>query len=61
VKTHVSNYKLIGYLYDNTEVIEKRHIDELVYLTIRVHRNNLKQIDAMLKASASVKHAAADL
>jgi GTP-binding protein HflX len=60
VRTHVSNYKLIGYLYDNTEVIEKKHIDELVYLTIRVHRNNIKQLDAMLKASASMKHAAAD-
>jgi GTPase len=32
-----------------------------VQLTIRVHRNNLKQIDAMLKASASKKHAATNL
>ena len=61
VKTHVSNYKLIGYLYDNTEVIEKRHIDEQVYLTIRVHRNNINHIDAMLRASASRKPALADL
>jgi GTP-binding protein HflX len=61
VRTHVSNYKLIGYLYDHTEVIEKKHVDEEVFLTIRVHRNNLKQIDAMLKASASKKHAAAPL
>ncbi|NTV01653.1 MAG: GTPase HflX [Chlorobiaceae bacterium] len=60
VKAHVSNYKLIGYLYDHAEVIEKRHVDELVYLTIRVHRNNLKQIDAMLKASAGANHAVAD-
>ena len=60
VRTHVSNYKLIGYLYDHAEVIEKRHVDEQVYLTIRVHRNNLKQIDAMLKASAKASHAGAD-
>ncbi len=60
VRTHVSNYKLIGYLYDHAEVIEKRHVDEQVYLTIRVHRNNLKQIDAMLKASAEASHAGAD-
>ena len=61
VRTHVSNYKLIGYLYDNTEVIEKKHIDEQVFLTIRVHRNNLKRIDAMLKASSGkASHATAD-
>ena len=60
VRTHVSNYKLIGYLYDHAEVIEKRFVDEQVYLTIRVHRNNLKQIDAMLKASAGASHATAD-
>ena len=60
VRTHVSNYKLIGYLYDNTEVIDKRYIDEQVYLTIRVHRNNIKHIDAMLKASAKASHATAD-
>ncbi|HHE31176.1 MAG TPA: GTPase HflX [Chlorobaculum parvum] len=61
VRTHVSNYKLIGYLYDHAEVIDKKHVDEDVLLTIRVHRNNLKQIDAMLKASASKSHAAANL
>ncbi|NTU67347.1 MAG: GTPase HflX [Chlorobiaceae bacterium] len=60
VRTHVSNYKLIGYLYDHAEVIEKRHVDEQVFLTIRVHRNNLKQIDAMLKVSAGSGHAVAD-
>jgi GTP-binding protein HflX len=60
VRTHVSNYKLIGYLYDHAEVIEKRFVEEQVFLTIRVHRNNLKQIDAMLKASAGVSHAVAD-
>jgi GTPase len=61
VKIHVSNYKLIGYLYDHAEVIDKKHIDEEAQLTIRVHRNNLKQIDALLKASASKKHAATNL
>ncbi|NTU91967.1 MAG: GTPase HflX [Chlorobiaceae bacterium] len=60
VRTHVSNYKLIGYLYDNTEVIEKKHVDEQVFLTIRVHRNNLKHIDALLKASAKSRHVTAD-
>lgn len=61
VRAHVSNYKLVGYLYDHTEVIDKRYSDEHVLLTFRVHRNNLKHIDALLKASSKVSHAAADL
>lgn len=60
VRAHVSNYKLIGYLYDNTEVIDKKHVDEMVHLTIRVHRNNLKHIDALLKASSTARHVPAD-
>ncbi len=60
VRTHVSNYKLIGYLYDHAEVIDKKHVDDQVLLTVRVHRNNLKKIDAMLKASALSSHVAAD-
>lgn len=59
VRTHVSNYGLIGYLYDHTEVLEKRHIDEQVHLVIRVHRNNIKHIDAMLKRSAGERHVTA--
>jgi GTP-binding protein HflX len=61
VREHVSNYKLIGYLYEHTEVISKRFIDEDVLLTIRVHRNNIKHIDALLKASAIKRHATTDL
>jgi GTP-binding protein HflX len=59
VKAHVSNYKLIGYLYEHTEVIDKRYTGEHVFLTIRIHRNHLKHIDALLKESARASHAAA--
>lgn len=49
VRTHVSNYKLVGWLYDHAEVTSKRFVDEDVELTFRVHRNNLKQVDALIK------------
>jgi len=48
---HVSNYKLITYLYEHTEVLEKKHIDENVELTIRVRNNQLKQIDALINTT----------
>jgi GTP-binding protein HflX len=61
IRTHVSNYKLIGYLYDNTEVIDKRHIDEDVELTFRVHKNRIKHIDAFVNASQPLYYDVADL
>ncbi len=50
LRTHISNYKLIGYLYDHTEVIGKKYVDEDVILKYRAHYRNLKQIDARIAA-----------
>ncbi|MEI6846833.1 MAG: GTPase HflX [Chlorobiaceae bacterium] len=61
ILTHVSNYKLIGYLYENTEVIHKRHLDEDVELTFRVHKNQIKHIDAIVNASQPLQYDVADL
>jgi GTP-binding protein HflX len=51
ISVHVSNYKLITWLYEHTEVIDKRHVDEEVELTFRVRKNELKQIDALINSS----------
>ncbi|RNA64675.1 GTPase HflX [Prosthecochloris sp. ZM_2] len=50
LRTHVSNYKLIGYLYDHAEVLEKRYVDEDVILRYRAHVNSLQRIDARVKS-----------
>ena len=50
LRTHISNYKLIGYLYEHTEVLEKKYVDEDVVLKYRAHYKNLKQIDARIAA-----------
>ena len=54
ISVHVSNYKLITYLYEHTEVIDKRHVDEEVELTFRVRNTELKQIDAFINASQHI-------
>jgi len=54
ISVHVSNYKLISYLYEHTEVIGNRCIDEFVELTFRVRKNQLKHIDAMIKSSEKI-------
>ncbi len=51
ISVHVSNYKLITYLYEHTEVIEKKHVDEEVELTFRVRNNQSKHIDSLINAS----------
>uniref|UniRef100_Q3ARD9 GTPase HflX n=1 Tax=Chlorobium chlorochromatii (strain CaD3) TaxID=340177 RepID=Q3ARD9_CHLCH len=56
VRLHVSNYRLISYLYDHTEVVEKKHEDEMVELTIHVRNHQLPQIDAMIQAAAEAPH-----
>lgn len=61
ILTHVSNYKLIGYLYDNAEVIDKRFLEEDVELTFRVHKNQIKHIDALVCASQPLQYDVADL
>jgi len=61
ISTHVSNYKLISYLYEHTEVIDKRCIDEEVELTFRVHKHQLKHIDALIASSQKLHYDAADL
>ncbi|MGB7510726.1 MAG: GTPase HflX, partial [Pelodictyon phaeoclathratiforme] len=50
ISVHVSNYKLITWLYEHTEVIDKRHVDEEVELTFRVRKNELKHIDALINS-----------
>jgi GTPase len=55
IVTHISNYKLIGYLYKETEVTGKRHVDEEVELTYMVHKNRAKHIDALI-ASQQYQH-----
>jgi len=50
ISIHVSNYKLITYLYEHTEVIDKKHVDEEVELTFRVRNNQLKHIDALINS-----------
>jgi len=61
IRTHVSNYKLIGYLYEHAEVIEKHYLDEEIELTYRVHKNSIKHIDAHINAFREMEHAAADI
>jgi GTP-binding protein HflX len=51
ISIHVSNYKLISYLYEHTEVIDEHCIDEEVELTFRVHKHQLKHIDALIATS----------
>lgn len=51
ISVHVSNYKLISYLYEHTEVIDKRYLDEEVELTFRVRKNQIKHIDALINSS----------
>ena len=54
ISIHVSNYKLITWLYEHTEVIDKRHVDEEVELTFRVRKNELKHIDALINSSQTL-------
>jgi len=61
ISVHVSQYKLISYLYENTEVIDKRYVDEEVELTFRVRKNQRKHIDALLNSSPLLHHDVADL
>jgi len=60
IRTHVSNYKLIGYIYDHAEVIEKHYLDEEVDLTFRVHKKLLKHVDALVNATEHTEYAAGD-
>ncbi len=54
ISVHVSNYKLISYLYEHTEVIDKRYLDEEVELTFRVRKNQIKHIDALINSSQTL-------
>jgi GTPase len=54
ISVHVSNYKLITYLYEHTEVIDKRYVDEEVELTFRVRNNQIKHIDALINSSQTL-------
>ena len=61
ISVHVSNYKLITWLYEHTEVIDKRYVDEEVELTFRVRKNEIKQIDALINSSQTHHNDIADL
>ena len=61
ISVHVSDYKLISYLYEHTEVIDNRCIDEEVELTFKVHKNQLKHIDSLIKSNEKLHHDAADI
>ena len=61
ISVHVSNYKLITLLYEHTEVIDKRYVDEEVELTFRVRKNQLKHIDALINSSQILHDDAADI
>ena len=61
ISVHVSDYKLISYLYEHTEVIDNRYIDEEVELTFKVHKNQLKHIDSLIKSNEKLHHDAADI
>ncbi len=54
ISVHVSNYKLITYLYEHTEVIDKCYVDEEVEVTFRVRNTELKHIDALVNASQHI-------
>lgn len=60
IRVHVADYKIIGYLYEHTEVTGRRCVDEEVELTYRVHKNRLKHIDALTGHSEEAGHAVAD-
>ena len=60
ISVHVSNYKLITYLYEHTEVIDKLYVDEEVELTFRVRKNQLKHIDALINSSQIIHDDATD-
>jgi GTP-binding protein HflX len=47
IRVHVADYKLIGYLYEHTEVTDRQCIDEEIELTFQVHKHTLKHIDAL--------------
>ncbi len=55
ISVHVSNYKLITWLYEHTEVIDKRYVDEEVELTFRVRKNQIKHIDALINSSQTTR------
>ncbi|NTW50840.1 MAG: GTPase HflX, partial [Chlorobiales bacterium] len=49
VRIHVSDYKLISYLHEKTEVLEKHYDGEFVELHLRVSKKLQKMIFAMLE------------
>ncbi len=53
VRIPTTNSKLVAWLYEHTEVTEKLYLDDEVELTFRVHKNQIKQVDALLNQQPS--------
>ena len=50
LRTHISNYKLIGYLYKHAEVLDKHYIDEDIIIEYKARVQDLSRIDARIAA-----------
>ncbi|NTV47433.1 MAG: GTPase HflX [Chlorobiales bacterium] len=49
VRIHVSDYKLISYLHEKTEILDKKYDGEDVVIQFRVPKKILSHIEALLK------------
>ncbi len=45
---HISQYKIISQLHDETEVLEKKYDGEFVEVVFRLPKKHLKHVDALL-------------
>ena len=50
LRTHMANYKLVGYLYKHAEILDKQYIDEDIVIEYKAHVRDLSQIDARIAA-----------
>ncbi|MCS6989862.1 MAG: GTPase HflX [Chloroherpetonaceae bacterium] len=56
-RVHISQYKIISQLHDETEVLEKKYDGEFVEVVFRVPNKRLKRVDALLGKLAHVQAA----
>lgn len=56
-RLHVSQYKVISQLHDETEILEKKYDGEFVEIVFRVPNKRLKRVDALLGKLAEVQAA----
>jgi len=48
VRVHISHYKIISQLHDETEVLEKKYDGEFVEVSFRFPKKHLKHVDVLL-------------